>query len=101
MREKLPARRRCENSTMRWMGMAIEVQLGFYDDGRIGEVFLSTTKSGTAIDTNCRDLALVTSIALQYGCPLKTIADAATRDGMGRPEGLAATLFQHIEEMMK
>lgn len=101
-REKLPNRRQNTGYTMYWQGVEISVQVGFADVERrtVREVFLSTRKAGTMIDTACRDLALLISIALQFGCDLDVISAAATRDAEGKPEGLLAFVCKSVKEML-
>lgn len=51
------------------------VTVGFYEDGKPGEVFLVIQKSGTLERGLSHALALVISLALQHGVPLKAIAE--------------------------
>jgi hypothetical protein len=97
-RETLPQRRENENFDVSFNGIVVSVSFGHYDDGRIGEVFLSTRKSGSFIDTTCRDTAVLLSLLLQYGCSAKIIGKAITADAHGKPEGLAGVIARLIEE---
>lgn len=64
--------------------------MGLYDDGRPGEVFITPAKSpGSALDVMGRDTALLMSLLIQYGCSLRHIAEALTKNADGGPEGLA------------
>src|SRR5262245_37190610 len=72
------------------------VTIGFYPDGRIGEVFLGAAKSGTALDIATRDSAILLSFALQHGATVDRIRSAMTRDEMGRPEGAMGALLDRI-----
>lgn len=100
-RERLPNRRRAETfdfvhiiSTGGYVTYSANV--GFYDDGRVGEVFLSCGKSGSDTDLATRDSAIALSLALQYGCPLEEIAPAFLRKSDGSPEGPLGTLVRII-----
>jgi hypothetical protein len=62
--------------------------VGYYIDGRIAEIFISSSKPGSPIEAIARDAAVVVSIALQFGANLETIRTALTRDH----DGSAATL---------
>ncbi len=46
-----------------------------YDDGTPGEVFVKISKEGSTIGGLMETIATETSIALQYGVPLKTLVD--------------------------
>ena len=76
--------------------MIFTATVGFYDDGRLGELFLHAGKSEQAMESISRDLAVVTSLALQYGAPVKTIEGALTKLSDGRPAGPLGILFGEI-----
>jgi len=48
---------------------------GLYDDGAPGEIFLRMAKEGSTVSGLMDTIATMTSIALQYGVPLKTLVD--------------------------
>ena len=48
--------------------------VGMYDDGRPGEVFVKASKQGSTVNGLMDTIALLTSIALQYGVPLESIS---------------------------
>jgi ribonucleoside-diphosphate reductase alpha chain len=48
---------------------------GLYDDGQPGEIFLRMAKEGSTISGLMDTIATMTSIALQYGVPLKALVD--------------------------
>ncbi|MFY0735646.1 hypothetical protein [Aurantimonas sp. NFXS3] len=97
-REALLQRRCCENEDIVFGGITVSVTFGYYDDGRIGEVFLSTRKIGTAMDTAVRDMAVLLSIALQYGVTPGVLRRSLTTTEIGAPEGLAGKIVSMIEE---
>jgi hypothetical protein len=76
-RERLPNRRRCESFAFRRAGHNFSLAAGFYPDGRIAEIFLSSRKPGSPIEAIARDAAVTVSIALQFGADLEAIAEAA------------------------
>jgi hypothetical protein len=88
-RERLPNRRECESFEFRYAGMAFICSAGFYPDGRIAEIFLSSHKPGSPIEAIARDAAVTVSIALQFGVPIETIHSALTKDH----DGSAATVL--------
>lgn len=96
-REPLPNRRYNESSEFRHLGIRYAMQIGVYEDGRVGEVFLQMEKSaGTIADVNARDIAVLISMLIQYGAPLKRMLDAITKDENGNPEGLAGAVLAHL-----
>ena len=100
MREPLPNRRMAERINFTVGGMQYTAGLGYYPDGRLGEVFLSFGKVGSGADVAARDSAIAVSFALQHGCTVETIRSAFTRDADGKPEGPLGTLFDLLAERM-
>jgi ribonucleoside-diphosphate reductase alpha chain len=49
--------------------------VGKYEDGQPGEIFLRMAKEGSTVSGLMDTIATMTSIALQYGVPLKTLVD--------------------------
>jgi hypothetical protein len=72
--------------------------LGYFEDGRLAEVFLHAEKSGTAIETAARDSAVVASLAHQHGVPLETIRRALTRNSDGSASRALGTLLDLLPE---
>jgi hypothetical protein len=85
MRNRLSNRRLCESFEFTHAGMKFTASLGFYDDGRPGELFLSSSKPGSPIESVARDAAIMASIAIQHGADLETIRASLTRDHDGGP----------------
>lgn len=101
MRELLPQRRPAATITFRHGYFDYTATVGYYPDGRIGEVFLSAAKSGTALDIATRDSAILLSFALQHGATVEQIRTAMTRDAQGRPEGAIGMLLDRIADEAK
>ena len=57
----------------------------WFDDGRLGEVFVSNHRADSHADSCARDAAILASIALQFGAPLDVLRRALLRDSQGRP----------------
>ena len=74
-------------------GFRYTAGLGYFDDGRLAEIFLNAAKSGTAVETTARDSAVVASLALQHGVPTETIRRAVTRKGNGEASGPLGALL--------
>jgi len=97
-RERLPNRRRCESFEFEHAGLRFTLSIGFYLDGRIAEIFLSSHKPGSPIEAIARDAAVTVSIALQHGAYLETIRRALTKDHDGGPATLLRTALDALAE---
>ena len=101
-RDTLPARRHSLNFTVKFQGETYQVSVGFYPDGRPGEVFINrvmgkaSAKVGRLLDDVCRDAAILISMALQHGVKLSTISHAVTRDGEGEPMTIVGAIVDHL-----
>lgn len=49
------------------------IHVGFYEDGKVGEIFIRMAKEGSTISGLMDTIATLTSIALQYGVPLEAL----------------------------
>ncbi len=87
IRERLPNRRASLVFDFEHKGLRFTCSFSRYPDGRIAELFLQNHKNSSGADVVVRDGAVITSIALQFGAPLETLADAILRD----PNGEAAS----------
>jgi ribonucleoside-diphosphate reductase alpha chain len=96
MRERLPNRRASETFPIEAAGLRYTATVSWFEDGRLGEIFLSNHKAGSQADTNARDAAVVCSLALQHGVPLETIRRALMCDSAGRPSGPLARALDAI-----
>jgi hypothetical protein len=72
------------------------VTLGFFGDGKIGEVFISSNRAGSQMDAIARDGAILLSLALQFGVPLKTIQHAITRNEQGYADTVIGAVIDKI-----
>lgn len=75
-RTRLPNRRRGDLVSFEHEGVRYTAQLGYYPNGLAAEVFLDAGKEGSAVNTMAREAAVLASIALQFGTPLKMLRDA-------------------------
>lgn len=99
-RATLPQRRYGESFELRHGNYRapFHVTIGYYGDGKIGEVFISGGKSGSETDAVTRDGAVLLSIALQYGVPLETIKGAITREVNGAPSTVIGAVVDRLAE---
>lgn len=51
------------------------ITVGLYADGRPGELFIKMAKQGSTISGLADTIGVLTSLALQYGVPVHTLAD--------------------------
>jgi ribonucleoside-diphosphate reductase alpha chain len=82
-RQRLPDRRASETFSLECVGLQYTATISRFADGRLGEIFLTNHKAGSAADTAARDAA----IALQFGADVETIRRALCRDGRGAASG--------------
>lgn len=101
-RETLPNRRNSASFTFSFQGERYDVTIGYYDDDRVGEVFINrimsrtAAKVGTLLDGVCRDSAILMSIALQHGTNLATLRHAITRDEDGDPSTIVGAIVDRL-----
>jgi ribonucleoside-diphosphate reductase alpha chain len=75
MRFKLPDERRSVTHKFSIAGHEGYLTVGLYDSNQPGEIFLRMAKEGSTISGLMDTIATMTSIALQYGVPLKALVD--------------------------
>jgi hypothetical protein len=86
-RQRLPNRRGHELPDFEHGGILYTAGAGRFEDGRPAEIFLSTPKHGTGLDTSARDASIAASLLLRHGCPLETLRRALTRNADGSASG--------------
>lgn len=84
-RRRLPNRHHNETIKFRYENFSWFAQIGRYGDGDIGEVFLTSSKTGSLLLAMAKDCSIAASLALQYGVPENTLREALTRDSKGEP----------------
>jgi hypothetical protein len=85
IRQRLPDRRRSESFGFQCNGLYYTATASWFDDGRIGEVFVGNHRADSHADACAKDSAILASIALQFGAPLDVLRKALLRDSHGRP----------------
>ncbi len=78
IRERLPRRRRSSTFSFRVADCEGYVNVGEYDDGRPGELFLKVSKQGSTLAGVMDAFAISVSLGLQHGVPLKTYVQKYT-----------------------
>jgi hypothetical protein len=93
-RDRLPSRRRCSVRIFQHGGMRFSVCAGYHADGRMGEVFISSDRPGSDLDSVVGDAAICISLALQHGSSIEVIRHALQRDKDGSPATLLRTALR-------
>jgi ribonucleoside-diphosphate reductase alpha chain len=74
-RNKLPDERAAVTHKFSIAGHEGYLTVGMYEDGMPGEIFLRMAKEGSTVSGLMDTIATMTSMALQYGVPLRTLVD--------------------------
>jgi hypothetical protein len=96
VRRRMPHRRESTNTSFEHNGAQFEMTAGHYPNGSIGEVFLNAARANSQLDIVVADAAIAVSLALQFGCPLETIAHAMKRDTRGNPASPIGSALDRI-----
>jgi ribonucleoside-diphosphate reductase alpha chain len=75
VRRKLPDERQSLTHKFSIAGLDGYITVGMYEDGTPGEIFITIAKQGSVISGLMDCFATAISIALQYGVPLKVLAE--------------------------
>ena len=74
-RRRLPDKRNSITHKFSVGGHEGYMHVGFFEDGTPGEVFLTMSKQGSTISGLMDSIAILISVALQYGVPLESLVD--------------------------
>jgi ribonucleoside-diphosphate reductase alpha chain len=102
-REALDNRRFSVNYRLEFQGETYDVTAGFYNDGRLGELFINrvrdkkAAKLGFQLDATCRDAAIMISRALQHGVDLAELTHSVTRGDADEPMSIVGAVIDSIE----
>jgi hypothetical protein len=103
-RVRLPDRRAAETFVLEHDGTHFMVTIGFYPDGRPGEVFTHGARSGSNMDALLADACVVVSCLIQHGVEPSDLASSMGRLGNASPASVigavvdlvaAANIAQH------
>lgn len=73
-RHRLPDTRHSVTHKFNISGHEGYVTVGLFDDGRPGELFIKMAKEGSTMSGLADTIGVLTSLALQYGVPVETLA---------------------------
>jgi len=71
VRRRMPATRNAINHKFSIGGQEGYINAGLFEDGKLGEVFIEIQKEGSTVGGMMDTIAILTSMALQYGVPLE------------------------------
>ena len=99
-RQRLIDRRASTVFCFRCNSLRYTASASWFDDGRLGEVFVGNHRADSHADSCAKDAAILASLALQFGAPLDVLRRALLRDAQGRPStplGVALDLLAESE----
>jgi hypothetical protein len=102
-RKRLPNRRASESFSFELAGLRFVATVSRFDDGSIGEVFLTNHRVNSGAGIMASDQAVLASLALQFGCPIETLRRAMMRNAAGQatsPIGRALDLIAEMTEVL-
>ena len=89
-RTSLPNRRRQETRDVDFGGQHYAVSAGLDPEGRVLEIFTTTSKQGVGLDALLHDAMILASIALQHGATPSDLRRSMSRLGGGLGSATAA-----------
>ena len=92
-RERLPDRRAAETVQLEHGGTRFTVTIGFYPDGRPGEVFVHGVRTGSSLDALLADACVVVSCLLQHGIEPRELAHSMGRLGNAEPASIIGAVI--------
>jgi hypothetical protein len=103
MREKLPLRRSSEVVAFNHISplghpTSYTATIGYYPDGRIGEVFVDGKMSSSEAGALAHDAAVLISIALQHGVPMIEMQSAMGRGDDHRPHSIIGSTLDLLRD---
>ena len=99
-RERLPSRRPSITRTVNWAGSEFSVSIGYWIDGRPGEVFADGPRTGSAMQALLADACVVVSLALQHGIEPAAMAHSMGQIPISETESAPASVIGIIAEIL-
>ncbi len=91
-RRRLPNRRLNETADLLFEGQHYHVTIGYFANGRPGEVFCHGAKVGSGVDLLIDDACVALSMLLQHGAEPIALAHSMGRLGDGAPASIIGAL---------
>jgi hypothetical protein len=95
-RERLRNRRRNETVDLDVGGTRYTLCIGYYADGRPGEIFASGAKIGSAMDAIVADAAVLVSLLLQHGIEPRSIQHSLGRHSDGDAASIIGAVVDEL-----
>ena len=95
-RVRLPDRRAAEIVELEHGGQRFTVTVGFYPDGRPGEVFTHGLRSGSTLDALLADACVVVSCLIQHGAEPRDLAASMGRLGSAEPASVIGAVLDLV-----
>ena len=95
-RVRLPDRRAAETVMLDHDGTRFMVTIGFYPDGRPGEVFTHGARSGSNLDALLADACVVVSCLIQHGVEPHGLATSMGRLGNTQPASVIGAVVDLV-----
>ncbi len=95
-RVRLPDRRFAETVVLEHDGARYMVTIGFYPDGRPGEVFTHGARSGSTMDALLADACVVVSCLIQHGAEPSELASSMGRLGNAKPASIIGAVIDLV-----
>jgi len=96
MRQRLPNRRPAKTILIEHAGQRFTVTVGFYPDGRPGEVFTHGMRTGSSLDALLADACVLLSLLMQHGIESRELASSVGRLGSTEPASIIGAVIDLI-----
>lgn len=96
--ETLPPRRRNRTVEFVYGGFRFQLIIGYYRDGRIGEVSLAGPRSGTALSHIAEDASALITELLQRYVSLETLTQLIRRTEDGGAESIIGEIILQLAQ---
>ena len=101
IRRILPQRRCAETFDLVFRNQPVTITVGFFPGGDLGEVFISTGKTGADLQNIAHDAAVTISLALQHGVGIEAIRHAVTRCSDDSPASILGAVVDALSQISR
>ena len=95
-RARLPHRRPAETVQLEYGGTRFTVTVGFYPDGRPGEVFTHGARTGSNLDAVLADACVAVSCLMQHAVEPRELAASMGRLGNAEPASIIGAVVDLV-----
>jgi hypothetical protein len=97
-RVRLPDRRAAETVQLDYEGAHYMVTVGYYPDGKPGEVFTHGARSGSNLDAVLADACVAISCLMQHGVEPRDLAASMGRLGNAEPASIIGAVVDLVSK---